>query len=82
MTSLFISWKKPNSGASAIKKYTVYYETGKKTQQKSENNETFNSELKGLTPDTTYTIWVVAINDQGESKPKKMEFTTDVPSKF
>ena len=80
--SLFISSKKPNSGASAIKKYTIYYETGKKKQQKSENNGTFKSELKGLTPDTTYTIWVVAINDQGESKPPKMETTTAVPSKF
>ena len=65
-----------------LKKYTVYYETGKKKQQKSENNGTFKSELKGLTPDTTYTIWVVAINDQSESKPPKMETTTDVPSKF
>ena len=82
MESIFVFWEKPNIGASEITEYIVSYATNGKTNSTNEVGTKLNSTLDGLVPNTTYQIWVVAVNDQGTSTYEDKEITTDVPSKF
>ena len=64
---LNVTWKKPYNTGGLPVKYTVYG-NGVEIQSMIANNSTI---LSDLTPDTEYTVTVVAVNELGEGRNVK-----------
>ena len=66
--SIAITLERTNHGASEIRKYVINYKSDLSGPVNWEENSTISTfTLVDLKPNTTYTVWVVAVNDYGRT---------------
>ncbi len=77
---VYLSWNAPASdGGSPVEKYNIYRTHAGNTELiASVGNETFSFEDSGVVRGFTYTYYVTAVNNVGESSPSE-EVTVKVP---
>ncbi|CAH1125665.1 unnamed protein product [Ceutorhynchus assimilis] len=79
--SLHIGWRPPEVANGKISRYTVYYmETTSSVEHNVDTPDT-SYELTGLNPYTEYSVWVVAVNENGAgaATEEKMARTFSAP---
>ena len=62
-------WTAPDPGNASITSYTIYYSNGEKELKVTSKTRTNTFELSNLTPDTNYTVKIVAVSALGEGLP-------------
>ena len=61
-----LTWTAPYPGNASITSYTIYYSNGVRELNFTSKTRTNTFELSNLTPDTSYTVKIVAVSALGE----------------